>query len=810
MVAVSKALTDAVNALDLGADRSFIVNVFGPEDTPRWKTLPAVWHLHDASTICLNWGKLCAVLAEHPSVAPGIDRASMRDSLHLARDADGNSAVCMHEDTIDLLARKMVLQTQSKTESARHYSTFDRRGHLNTNTVENRHPRLARQLEVGWHFYSGNIWVPAYNMAMGAVMREAAYSVFRQPMLGTDWHRDTTGYQKNIIAVLDELRIEAQQIRRINSDRMGLARRFLRSALPVTANSRAIIADMTKKISTNGTSGMGVANIALNGSLLVGRTTYGVLLPFEVKALNDQLDTYLGTQRLLDMEKIWLEYIEIGEPTEDNIMPLVQRWEALFPSAKDGSKAGSTVAAATSSTPPPATPSTSTGPESESEDGTEDGDPTGTSESEGQGDDGEAGEDGQDDGAAGSTGAATEEGTDHSSGDGVGQDTSSFDETTGEDGGDVGSGKGDKGGVTSTTGNQFTGADIDPDADDPGKQEDVVAGGLDVDEIQEEADELDTIGNADYSEPDFGPNDITPSRRSYEKAKHRKPSRGKSDAIESGREIEPSTADYGLANTLSRALENLNVTDRGKFTTNQVTPPGRMRSRAAVQQAAEKQLRLPETARPWKRTMRTVDLNPPLTIGVMTDVSSSQGWAEQVSAKLAWILSHAVSKINGRVACVTFGTGITITLRPGEKMHNAQVVRADDGGELFDYGAGTVDTMLNLVHGQGTRLLFVLTDGRFGIGNELQKAAAWVEMLNARGVHVVWVTPDPDALLPVDERRTWSDGLPTTPKGVIAISARPIQLARKPEDVAKAQAQVINDIANEVTKAVRMSKRNSR
>lgn len=855
---LSRVLTDIVNNFDMAADRSVFVHVFDAVDTPHWRELPTIWHLYDASTIMINMSKVYATAF---SLYPGTEMLGEEmdtydveygQRMTWRTMADG-VAIPMPSKRLDEKLPEFISDQCSPDREARHvHKTFTRNGQVASTPVNRQHPALNLFIESGWIYPdpdSANRML--YNLLMGAVMREAGYSVFNQSILKAPWFAELTGYQKNIVAVFEELRVEYQQILRLNGNTKRAARKFMRSALPITANTRAVVEDMTRTVTTaDGSTGMTAANIALNSSLILGRTHVTTLLRFETTNIRDKVAEYIDADVMDEMEQIWAEYIEI-DGREDEVLDLVERWQALFPSRSDGSNAQSSLA--------PGQPKPEPKPESEDGDGkgsdpeksedaedaedAKDAEDSESENSDGDADDADSG-DGESSGGSGADsdvdGEKNETEADAPGSTAAGQDgdqkteevpvgvadpddkvrdSADFDgkhldeePDTGADP-EIDNSKGSKGGVTQTFGNDGVQQD-DPDAHDPGIDEII---DLNADKVAEEfaaamTDHTDIT--IDYDEQDYAPDALQPSRISFADAVHRWPSPDREAMLASGREIQPSPIDHRLATQLSKTLENLNVQERGKFTTRQVTPPGRMKSRAAVQQAAERSMRLPQQAKPWSRTKHTVDLNPPLTIGVMTDVSSSQGWAERVSAELSWILSHAVNKIGGRVACVSFGMGITITQRPGEIMPNAQVVRADDGGELFDQGAGTLDYMLNLRNGTGTRMLFVLTDGRYGQRGQLQRAATWVDELVKSGAYVVWVTPDPQASrLEAQRSGAWGrNGLPFTPRGTIAISAADLRQAqRRSQDIRDiATRELITNMANEITKAVQANRRNVR
>lgn len=812
LLPLSSALTDVVNSFDFAADRDMLVHCFDPMDTPNWRKLPTVWHLNDSTTIVLNMGKIYATMF---TAYPGDEMmgetlrpyAQTRKAFMSWRKLPDGTQTPMPSKALDEDFPSYLLgQTSPANERPHTYSTRIG-GSLNPRALDKVHVAAAGRIETGWvyranSYYGNGIESMLYNLLIGTIMREAAYSVFNQPVIDSDWYRGTTGYQKNIIAVLEELRIEYQQMLRINGAPTKTARRFFRSALPITGNTKAVIEDMTRRMSSSAGEGMTAANIGLNSSLILGRTHVTTLLRFEVAKIRANVEDYIATATLAAMDEIWAEYIQITEGDETNIMPLVERWQSLFPSKSDGSNAGSNIAPGVGSGAPGSggTPADGEGEGETPTPGAGGGEGEGTPEGEGAGtSEGESGDSAAElpglDDKADFTGEQLSKNENDPNADITPQD-----------------GPRSKGGVATSYGNNNTPM-ADPDANDPGK-DDYIDVGSDAatEEFGTSVDMVDPLMNTDYDEQDYGPSELVPSRISYSKAKHRRPAGDTADAIERGREMEPSGVDHNLANHLSKALENLNIYDVGKFKVREVAPPGRMKSRAAVQQSAERALNLPQVARPWSRTKRTFDINPPLTIGVMTDVSSSQGWAEKISAELSWILSSAVSKIGGRVACVSFGMGVTITQRPGELAKNAQVVRADNGGELFDMGAGTLDYMLNLVNGSGTRMLFVLTDGRFGVDDQLKRAAKWVKTLTDRGVYVVWVTPDPTCNEPLESREVgWDDSnLPVTPEGVIAVSAEKLRRPGRDSSRQQETVAVINEIGTQITKAVRASKQSRR
>lgn len=286
---------------------------------------------------------------------------------------------------------------------------------------------------------------------------------------------------------------------------------------------------------------------------------------------------------------------------------------------------------------------------------------------------------------------------------------------------------------------------------------------------------------------DYSKRSRTPSQLGYAKASH-----ANGSGSHRVRREKPSAADLNMASKLSRELENLNLSERGKFVLPSATPPGRLRPRAMVTQAADRANGRSSTAMPFKRAKHTHDFNPPLTAGILTDVSGSQSWAEMFSARTAFILSRAISSINGKVAAATFGDDVVITTQPGEHPIDLMIVSADGGTEQFDHAAGTLDTILRLTTGSGIRLLFVITDGDMVKSGEMRRTAEWVDTFHKAGVSVIWITP-------AELDREYY-GYPTTPKNATAMQVDRYKVRKDP-------STAINQVARTIKKSFAARKR---
>lgn len=192
---------------------------------------------------------------------------------------------------------------------------------------------------------------------------------------------------------------------------------------------------------------------------------------------------------------------------------------------------------------------------------------------------------------------------------------------------------------------------------------------------------------------------------------------------------------------LSALLEKAKYRDRDETEISSIVPPGRLRTRAMVQGAALKTKGIMTQVEPWRRTVRKTTDDPTLSVGIMVDISGSMSSAMQPMASVAWILSEAVRRVQGKAAMVYYGQGVFPVLKPGQHLDQVNVYSAPDGTERFDQAFKALDGSLNLLSGSGARMLVVVSDGCY-VPSEERAATQWVAQCAASGVAVTWVTFD--------------------------------------------------------------------
>lgn len=201
----------------------------------------------------------------------------------------------------------------------------------------------------------------------------------------------------------------------------------------------------------------------------------------------------------------------------------------------------------------------------------------------------------------------------------------------------------------------------------------------------------------------------------------------------------PNAQERTAAVKLGGLLDKAKYRDRVEIRGTSITPPGRLRTRALIQNRAMAENGVHAKVEPWRRTVRKHTEDPTLKVGVMVDISGSMGSAMEPMASTAWVLSEAVRRIQGRAAMVYYGESVFATLKPGQHLTEVNVYSAPDGTEKFNDAASALNGAMNLTGGSGARLLVVVSDGIY-TDKETPKAKEWVKRMTDNGVGVVWLT----------------------------------------------------------------------
>jgi hypothetical protein len=214
-------------------------------------------------------------------------------------------------------------------------------------------------------------------------------------------------------------------------------------------------------------------------------------------------------------------------------------------------------------------------------------------------------------------------------------------------------------------------------------------------------------------------------------------------AVTSGRVVTghraPTAEERAAAVKIGAELDKAKYRDRTMVKRSSTIPPGRMRGRGAVSWSAQRARGEMVTAEPWKRTMRKHTDEAPLTVGMMTDVSGSMGTAAGPIATASWVMTAACHRIQAKVASVTFGDVVDAIAYPNTRPDQVTTFSAHGGSEAFKKGFLALDGALNLLGGEGARLLVVSSDNYLVNGVDESFRRAILPQLIADGVGVLWL-----------------------------------------------------------------------
>lgn len=208
---------------------------------------------------------------------------------------------------------------------------------------------------------------------------------------------------------------------------------------------------------------------------------------------------------------------------------------------------------------------------------------------------------------------------------------------------------------------------------------------------------------------------------------------------------QPTSAERAAAVKVAQMLDKAKYRERDAVDVSSVLPPGRLRTRAIVQNSALKSKGIMTQAEPWRRTVRRHTDEPTLKVGVMVDISGSMGYAMEPMAVTAWVMSEAAKRTQAKCAMVYYGSDVFPTLKPGQHLSEVNVYSAPDGTEKFNKAFKALDGSLQLLAGSGARLLVIVSDGHY-TGEEYEHAKKWLKRCQEEGVAVLWLPFERDGM----------------------------------------------------------------
>lgn len=202
----------------------------------------------------------------------------------------------------------------------------------------------------------------------------------------------------------------------------------------------------------------------------------------------------------------------------------------------------------------------------------------------------------------------------------------------------------------------------------------------------------------------------------------------------------PTTGERQAAARLGAALTRAGSREPVAVREDTATPPGRLRTRAAIAAEAQRAAGAVPTALPWQRTVRRPAPTPELAVAVLVDVSGSMGTFAKPLSSAAWILAHGAHRANAVTATLAVGAFVTLVTAPGRRPTDVLELTADAPTERFVHAVTVADDLLQLTRPGRSRLLVVVSDGLFH-GDGLDTAQHTIDRVIRAGCAVLWLAP---------------------------------------------------------------------
>ena len=205
---------------------------------------------------------------------------------------------------------------------------------------------------------------------------------------------------------------------------------------------------------------------------------------------------------------------------------------------------------------------------------------------------------------------------------------------------------------------------------------------------------------------------------------------------------DPTPAELSLARTTRRQLQAAYLPERAVTKVSRSLPPGRLSVRTVQQLDAQLQAGLLPDQEPFMYKDRQHVPTPPLKVGIIQDVSGSQGSAAAAAASGAWSLAKATTMIaDAEMAMVSFGDRVNVIFNPHQKLPKVPILQTPYGTDYFLDSLKAIEGELNLTRSGSARLVVILTDGYLS-GRDMQGRDAAIKRLADLGVKFLWMVTD--------------------------------------------------------------------
>lgn len=206
-----------------------------------------------------------------------------------------------------------------------------------------------------------------------------------------------------------------------------------------------------------------------------------------------------------------------------------------------------------------------------------------------------------------------------------------------------------------------------------------------------------------------------------------------------GKIREPKDDERKAAVAFAKKLSKVTAVTPVTMRVDREVPPGRLIGRQALQQSAQIANGGQVTATPFRATQRLHTENDKVRLGILSDVSGSMYAAQEPAGILTYILARGAQVADAQTSTVLFGYDARGISRAKGKVDSVMIPVANAGTEAIKPALQAVDAELNLLGGEGSRILIIFSDGQLVSGTHADFADTWMRLAQKAGVHVIWV-----------------------------------------------------------------------
>lgn len=203
-------------------------------------------------------------------------------------------------------------------------------------------------------------------------------------------------------------------------------------------------------------------------------------------------------------------------------------------------------------------------------------------------------------------------------------------------------------------------------------------------------------------------------------------------------ELRPATVEERRArNKLAALLKKARWRDRDATKLLTELPPGRLKTRMAVQRSAQRAAGKTLTAKPWRQTKRKHVELPRLRVGILVDTSGSMSAAAPGVSSSLWVIANAVADAGGKSAAYAFGDSLARVLDPGKPPVQVLELKGSGGTAHVPDALVAASDVLNFTDTGGPRLMILVSDGLWTQVGETLIELEKLRKLGVKTIHVM-------------------------------------------------------------------------